>query len=277
MNRTDDTIFAASSWQPLGAGMRKSLAELRSARSRRERRQFIVEGTKAVMELLPLFQCRLVVASLTWLQHHGDEVAGIPVLSAKRADFERLSVMSNPPDVIALFDMPERGLDIAGLSGKLTVALDAVQDPGNLGTIIRACDWFGVTDLLCSVNTADCYNPKVIQSTMGAIGRVAVHYVDLPQVLEELGDVAVYGTFLDGDDIYGSPLEESGVIVMGNEGHGISAEVARLVTRRLYIPPYPVDARHVESLNVSMATSIALAEFRRPRLNRDLSPKALKR
>ncbi len=263
MIEDQDTIFTGSSYQPLGAGMRKSLAELRSARSRRERRQFLVEGTKAVMELLPLFNCRLIVASYAWLNKHGDEVAGIAVLTAKRADLERLSVMSNPPEVMALFDMPNHQLDIDGLKNRLTVALDTVQDPGNLGTIIRACDWFGITDLLCSNETADCYNAKVIQSTMGAIGRVAVHYVDLPELLEEIGDVPVYGTFLDGDNLYDAPLSSNGIIVMGNEGHGISPEVAQLVNSRLYIPPYPVDAQHVESLNVSMATSIALAEFRR--------------
>lgn len=265
MDRNEDNIFAGSQWQPLGAGMRKSLTELRSARSRRERRQFLVEGTKAVTELLALFHCRLIVGSFAWLQRHGYDIAGIPVLAGRRADFERISVMSNPPEVIALFDMPQRDLVVGDLRSRLVVALDSVQDPGNLGTIIRACDWFGVTDLLCSPDTADCFNPKVIQSTMGAIGRVAVHYVDLPDVLESLGDMPVYGTFLDGKNIYDAPLAREGVIVMGNEGHGISAEVAELVSDRLYIPPFPAYASHVESLNVSMATAIALAEFRRPR------------
>lgn len=162
--------------------------------------------------------------------------------------------------------MPEPELDMAILSRQLVVALDGVQDPGNLGTIIRACDWFGVTTILCSRDTVDAFNPKVIQSTMGAIGRVKLHYVDLPAIISQLPDTTpLIGTFLDGENIYATKLPQSGMIVMGNEGHGISAEVAELINCRLYIPPYPADASHVESLNVAMATAITLAEFRRPK------------
>ena len=154
----------------------------------------------------------------------------------------------------------------------LIVALDGVQDPGNLGTIIRTCDWFGVRRLVCSLDTADCYNPKVVQATMGALARVQVEYVDLPKWLEEITSqntqrsTPIYGTLLNGRNLYeeGAIAErQRGVIIMGNEGNGISEAVRRYITHPLLIPPYPVDAETSESLNVAIATAITLAEFRR--------------
>ena len=161
----------------------------------------------------------------------------------------------------------------------LIVALDGVQDPGNLGTIIRTCDWFGVRRLVCSLDTADCYNPKVVQATMGALARVQVEYVDLPKWLEEITSqntqrstlnaqhsTPIYGTLLNGRNLYeeGAITErQRGVIIMGNEGNGISEAVRRYITHPLLIPPYPADAETSESLNVAIATAITLAEFRR--------------
>jgi TrmH family RNA methyltransferase len=139
-----------------------------------------------------------------------------------------------------------------------------VQDPGNLGTIIRLADWFGIEHIFCSQGTVDVYNPKVIQATMGAMARVQLHYVDLPALITSLHkDIPVYGTFLDGNDMYGEPLSGNGLIVMGNEGNGISEEVSRLINRRLYIPNYPQERETSESLNVATATAIICAEFRR--------------
>jgi TrmH family RNA methyltransferase len=184
-----------------------------------------------------------------------------------------------------------------GLTGEagLILALDGIQDPGNLGTIIRTCDWFGVRDIFCSLDTADCYSPKVVQATMGALARVRIHYVDLPQWLnaqinEQMVNgqiVNVYGTLLDGRNMYevlqrsdltaeGGPtasavLQQRGlsaqrsVVVMGNEGNGISPAVRRLITHPLFIPSYPPGEPTSESLNVAIATAIVLAEFRRPR------------
>ena len=155
----------------------------------------------------------------------------------------------------------------------LVLALDGIQDPGNLGTIIRTCDWFGVHDIVCSLDTADCYNPKVVQATMGALARVRVHYVDLPQWLKEVSsqssDIRIYGTLLDGKDMYeelkvrGERLTAKGIIIMGNEGNGISQEVRPYITLPIRIPSYPKDVETSESLNVSIATAIVLAEFRR--------------
>ena len=144
----------------------------------------------------------------------------------------------------------------------LTLALDAIQDPGNLGTIIRTCDWFGVHDIFCSLDTADCYSPKVVQATMGALARVRIHYVDLPAWLKEQR-CPIIGTLLEGEDMYEKPLPKEGIIVMGNEGNGISPAVRSLVTHPIRIPSYPKNAETSESLNVSIATAIVLAEFRR--------------
>jgi TrmH family RNA methyltransferase len=151
---------------------------------------------------------------------------------------------------------------------ELVVALDGVQDPGNLGTIIRTCDWFGVHDIYCSMDTADCYNPKVVQATMGALARVRVHYINLKEWLEEVqkAGVPVYGTLLEGENMYekGAITDKSkGVIIMGNEGNGISTEIRQLITHPIRIPSYPADADTSESLNVGIATAIVLAEFRR--------------
>ena len=150
----------------------------------------------------------------------------------------------------------------------MVVALDGIQDPGNLGTIIRTCDWFGVHDIICSRDTADCYNPKVVQATMGALARVRIHYVDLPEWLKEQ-QCPIIGTLLEGKDMYevlrakGEGLKANGIIVMGNEGNGISQTVRQLVTHPIRIPSYPKNAETSESLNVSIATAIVLAEFRR--------------
>lgn len=259
----EGVIFRNAEIPLIGAGMRKSLAELRTARSRRERGEFLAEGTKSVFELLPLFSCSLIVATNAWISRHADRVAGVRVMQARNADLERISSLSTPPEVVALFQIPAVEPDFEQMSRSLVVALDDIQDPGNLGTIIRACDWFGVRDIVCSQSTVDVYNPKVIQSTMGAIGRVNVHYMDLSEALGRLSDNPIYGTFLDGESIYEASLPQAAVIVMGNEGHGISQKIQRIVNRRLFIPPFPFDASHVESLNVSVATAITLAEFRR--------------
>ena len=148
------------------------------------------------------------------------------------------------------------------MKGKLTLALDGVQDPGNLGTIVRIADWFGIEDILCSMDTADIYNPKAIQATMGAIARVRLHYVDLPDMLSQTS-LPIYGTFLDGENLYDKQLSPEGIIVMGNEGKGITKEVGEKVSERLFIPSYPAQRETSESLNVAIATSIVCAEFRR--------------
>lgn len=247
----------------ISASKRKLISLLRQPKHRREQRLFVAEGAKCISETIDSFECRMIVATHSWLEMCDMPVPhGTEVYKGTRADMERISSMSNAPDVVAVMAMPEPVAEI-DTSG-LVLALDGVQDPGNLGTIIRACDWFGVRSIVCSRDTADVYNSKVIQATMGALARVDVTYTDLPQWLGKLPrNMPVYGTFLDGDNVYAAELPQRGVIVMGNEGKGISDAVAEKVNRRLFIPPYPRDTRHVESLNVSMATAVILSQFRK--------------
>lgn len=250
----------------LTAALRKTISKLaKDSRTRRELGLFVAEGTKCVLDTFDAFDCEYLVATSGWLEKHSGLLADDrKIISASRSDMERMSHLSTAPEVMAVYRMPERVFDAAMLRGQLSLALDGIQDPGNLGTIIRVADWMGVTCIICSRDTVDVYNPKVIQATMGAISRVEVHYTDLlPALFSISGEMPVYGTFLDGDDIYTTPLGSEGVIVMGNEGKGVSAEVAALASRRLYIPSYPPERKTSESLNVAIATAITLSEFRR--------------
>lgn len=247
---------------------RKMVASLATARGRRENGLFVAEGTKCVLDTFNAFTPSAVLATAGWIEEHGEAIRNRRVLyEVKRADIIEMSSLSTPPDVIAVYQIPDEVAE-APAEGELYLALDRVQDPGNLGTIIRVSSWMGIRRIYCSRDTVDVYNPKVVQATMGALAQVKVEYCDLEATLETAAGkgIPVYGTFLDGENIYSTHLTPGGIIVMGNEGKGISDEVARTVTHRLYIPPYPADSEHVESLNVSVATAITVAEFRRQTL-----------
>lgn len=212
---------------------------------------FVAEGAKCVEELRKAFELVLLATSD----------------NATYTEIEQMSSLRTPQGVIGVFKKRAFNSEIPS---DLLVALDGVQDPGNLGTIIRTCDWFGIHDILCSRDTADCYNPKVVQATMGALARVRVHYVDLPKELTLLRQTGlpIYGTLLEGENMYepyAIPDKQRGVIIMGNEGNGISESIRKLITHPLLIPSYPINASTSESLNVSIATAIVLAEFRRIR------------
>ena len=159
-------------------------------------------------------------------------------------------------------EMPDVQIE-KGLEKRLALVLDGIQDPGNFGTILRIADWFGIKDVFCSKDTVDVYNPKAVQATMGAVSRVNVVYCSLSELFATYKEMPVYGTLLDGNNIYETPLAQAGFIVMGNEGKGISEEIRRLVTGKLLIPSYPIGTPTSESLNVGMATAIVVAEFRR--------------
>ena len=234
----------------------RSLAD---KRGRTEQGLFVAEGEKLIGELrASRWRIRKIFAL--------EEVfEGPEVETVTTRDMERPSLLKTANNSLALVEIPHRDFRIDDLDGRLSIALDEVRNPGNLGTIIRLADWFGIRDIVCSEDSADCFNPKVIQATMGAILRVRVHYTDLPAALAQAANraIPIYGTFLEGENLYEAPLTEAGIVVMGNEGHGISAATARSVTRKLLIPPYPADRRGSESLNVAMATGIVCAEFRR--------------
>ena len=179
-------------------------------------------------------------------------------------EMKKVSRFKTPSGVIALVEQPAYRLDPPALLHDLVLALDGVQDPGNLGTIIRVADWFGVRHLVCSPDTADCYNPKTVQATMGAIFRVQVHYTALPGFLREAAHtVPVYGATLDGNSIYTQPLPQQAVVVLGSEGRGISPDVSAQLTAQLHIPSYPPLRSGSESLNVATSAAIICAEFRR--------------
>lgn len=230
---------------------------------------FVAEGRKLVGDLLDAFECLYIAATADWLQLHAEwlhaQKGRLEVDEVTDEELRRVSFQETPQQVLAVFRQPTHVVDVRQVAREnLCLMLDDVQNPGNLGTIVRMADWFGIEHIFCSRGCADLYNPKTVQATMGAMARVKVHYVDLPEALASLdADTPVYGTFLDGENMYAKTLSERGVIVMGNEGNGISAEVEQHVTERLYIPNYPEGRATSESLNVAIATAIVCAEFRR--------------
>ncbi|MBR5853007.1 MAG: RNA methyltransferase [Alistipes sp.] len=236
------------------------IRSLQDKRNRDEEGLFVAEGAKLVEEIASsALTIRRIYTTRTDLKG-----ANVEVVDTKT--MERLSGLKSASDTLAVVEQPRYRLNLNTLTKSLVLALDGVQNPGNLGTIIRLADWFGVEDILCSKECADCFNPKVIQATMGAILRVRIHYVEnLPQLLSQANKegMPIYGTLLDGDNIYGTTLTPTGIIVMGNEGRGLSQECRKVVTHRLLIPAYPANRPTSESLNVAMATGITLSEFRR--------------
>ena len=184
------------------------------------------------------------------------------IFECTQEEIKGCSLQPSSREVLIVFNIKNNTLNLADINSTLSIALDSIQDPGNLGTIIRVADWFGIHHIICSADTVDVFNPKVIQSTMGSLARVNVYYTNLAEIISEI-DAPVYGTFLEGDDIYQTKLEKRGIIIMGNEGKGISKEMEALVSHKLFIPSFPIDSHTAESLNVAMATGIICSEFRR--------------
>lgn len=243
----------------------KLIKSLDDKKIRQQESVFLAEGSKTVGDCLSSFSCELLVATPEWLSDYPHILKANEIMEATREEISRASLLKSPQEVLAVFRQSAVSVpDETILREKLSLALDKVQDPGNLGTIIRIADWFGITDIFCSPDTADLYNPKVVQASMGAISRVSVHYLPLKPFLGNLKETSVYGTFLDGKTMYGTPHSKHGIILMGNEGNGISSELESVVTHRLFIPSYPPERPTSESLNVAVATAILCAEFRRP-------------
>lgn len=240
----------------------KYIRSLELKKNRNKEGKFVAEGFKVVDDLLALQPADLIVATQEWL--HGKHLADqTEVIEVTEEELKKVSFLQHPQQVLAVFRQAQDG-DFSINTQELSLALDGVQDPGNLGTIIRIADWFGITHIYCSQDTADVYNPKVVQATMGSIARVKVEYGNLLALVESLSaDVPVYGTLLDGDNIYQQQLENRGLIVMGNEGKGISPALAKKVNRRLLIPNFPEGRATADSLNVAIATAITCSEFRR--------------
>ena len=246
----------------------KYIHSLELKKNRNKEGKFVAEGHKVVGDLLALQSAEIIVGTEEWLR--GKQLAPeTEVIEVTEEELKKVSFLQHPQQVLAVFKMGNCKNSMShGFSdvdaSKLNLALDGVQDPGNLGTIIRIADWFGIENIYCSQDTADVYNPKVVQATMGSIARVKVEYGDLLQLVDSLPeDIPVYGTLLDGDNIYQKKLENRGFIVMGNEGKGISPALANKVNRRLLIPNFPEGRPTADSLNVAIATAITCSEFRR--------------
>ncbi len=230
---------------------------------------FVAEGYKIVGDMLPFFDCTYIAATSQWLEQNQTAInrhaQNAEIDEVTEEELRKASLLESPQQVLAIFTQPHTQASIDSIANtNLCIALDDVQNPGNLGTIIRLADWFGIEHIFCSKNCADVYNPKTIQSTMGALAHVSVHYVDLPEALKSIsGSCPIYGTFLDGENMYTKQLSANGVIVMGNEGKGVSKDVESLVDEKLFIPNYPEGRVTSESLNVAIATAVVCSEFRR--------------
>ncbi len=227
----------------------------------RQRHQlFVAEGHKVIETISTRYKPVKVFAT----EETADRIVApsvSPTIVTPR-ELQQVSNLQHPQGMLALFPLP--ATIYTPFPPQLTLALDAIQDPGNLGTIIRIADWFGIQHIVCSQDTADAYAPKAIQATMGSIAHVDIQYTDLPQWLDSLpDDFPAFATTLDGDNLYEAQLPANAVIVMGNEGNGVSQEVQQRLSKKLYIPSYNNQEKGAESLNVAMATAIICAEWRR--------------
>lgn len=231
----------------------KFVRALELKKNRKREGLFVAEGPKVVGDLLRAGFIPHSVFSTT-------ERSDAQFITEE--ELRKLSFLQHPQETLAVFHIPESNPHLSPLSSRLSLALDGVQDPGNVGTIIRIADWFGINTIYCSMDTADVYNPKVVQATMGSLAHVHIIYCDLVELLSH-ADCPVYGTLLDGQNIYEQKLSGNGIIVMGNEGNGISEAVRPLITQRLLIPNFHKNSETAESLNVAIATAITCSEFKR--------------
>ncbi|MCX6232882.1 MAG: RNA methyltransferase [Bacteroidetes bacterium] len=243
----------------------KHINALKQKKFRDEFQQFMAEGDKLVSELLHSHYKIIEIFALNeWLDNQKIP-ENIAVTAVTTDELERISSLTTPNKVIALIEIPQQQAIDNLIFNKLVLVLDEIKDPGNLGTIIRIADWFGISDIICSKHTVDAYNPKVVQATMGSIARVKIHYADLAGLFNSLSkEIPVYGTLLNGDNIYTQTLTSNGIIVLGNESRGISEEIQYFIQHKLYIPSYAENPQNkAESLNAAIAAAIVCAEFKR--------------
>ena len=252
--------------QQLSKNKIKLIHSLEKKKHRQKEGLFLAEGNKCVSDLIKSgYYPKTLIATEDWLS-----TANIPseteIVIASPEEIRKASLLQHPQQVMGLFTFPkEPNKNELRLipQHELCLCLDGVQDPGNLGTIIRTADWFGIRHIFCNETTVDAYNPKTVQATMGSITRVHIHYLDLTDFISSLINVSIIGTTLDGENLYDTNLLQKGIIVMGNEGNGISEEIKSLLTQKVLIPSYPQHSNTAESLNVSIATAIICAEIRR--------------
>ena len=231
----------------------KLITSLSQKKYRQKHKLFVVEGVKVVHEFLnSSYELEIVFSTDT------DFSSTNKFIEVTDQELKKISSLKNPNKVLAIFKIPNQ---INPIMGGLILALDSINDPGNLGTIIRLCDWFGIEQLVCSNETVDCFNSKVVQASMGSLTRVAVSYLDLKKYLQN-ASVPIFVADMDGLNVYKTKLPDSAVLVLGNEANGISDEIKQLVTTKITIPRYGA-FQQTESLNVATASAILLSEFRR--------------
>lgn len=233
----------------------KLITSLQQKKYRQKHQLFVAEGVKVVKELLA---SSLEVEQLYTTEESFISPKNVEVTLISENELKKISTLKTPNKVLGLFKIPK---EEEVNKSNFMVALDGINDPGNLGTIIRLCDWFGVSELICSKNTVDCYNQKVVQSTMGSLTRVHVSYVDLSEFLKNTS-LPIYTADMHGDNVYTTSLPQKAILVMGNEANGISSEIAEIVKNSVTIPRFG-DLQRTESLNVATATAILLSEFKR--------------
>lgn len=233
----------------------KLITSLQQKKYRKEHKLFFAEGKKVINELInAAFELQYLFSTDAIFP----EIHPSKVNLVSEAELKKISALTTSNDSLAVFKIPEQKKIN---ETALIVALDDIRDPGNLGTIIRLCDWFGIKELVCSEETVDIFNPKVVQATMGSIARVNINYLNLENFINKT-NLPVFGTFMDGENIYKSTLPKDGIIIMGNEANGISATIEKAVKNRISIPRFG-DLQQTESLNVATATAIILSEFKR--------------
>lgn len=249
----------------------KLIRALGRKKIREQQKLFVVEGVKMVEELLNAKHERAlevteIFASGEWIAQNGELLAsGIGLNEASEQELRRVSQLKSPQQVLAIVKIPEQMLDLALLSREIALGLEAIRDPGNLGTIIRTADWFGIRHILCSPDSVDLYNPKVVQASMGAMARVRVYYHDLEVVLKDsaMKEKPVYGTFLKGENIYEASLEPMPLILFGNESLGLSRLYDHYIRRRLSIPSFAGGQDGSESLNLASSVAVVCSEIQR--------------
>lgn len=236
----------------------KLINSLKQKKFRMQHRLFISEGIKNIDELIHSDFILKTLYTTKALNSYANTIPSEKLISITENELKKISYLKTPNTALALFTIPE--LQPVNDTG-LILALDSINDPGNLGTIIRLCDWFGIKSIVCSKETVDCFNPKVVQASMGSIARVHISYVDLEDFLKT-SQKPVFGAFMEGENVYKMDLPKEGILVLGNEANGISKTVEALITQKISIPQFG-NNQDTESLNVATATAILLSEFRR--------------
>lgn len=234
----------------------KLITSLGRKKYRNQNQLFVVEGVKSIKEFM---NSEYELEKIYTTNADVFDIDESKCCSITERELKKISFLSTPYIALATFRMKV----VEQINhNKLILGLDGISDPGNLGTIIRLCDWFGISDLICSLNTVDCFNPKVVQASMGSLARVNISYVDLEFFFKNYCDCPVYGTFMTGENVYETDLEQPGILIMGNEANGISNALEKYITKKLAIPQFN-NNQNTESLNVAMASAIFLSEFKR--------------